>query len=301
VAQLEPASISRRPGEFAGRPSAGEAGPAVGESQPGSSPPVEVRDVRGVAELRACQALQRRAWGITEDGYVVPVATMAAAQKVGGLVLGAFEAGQLVGFSFAFLGRVRGDLVLYSQLTAVDTDRQGRGIGRYLKLEQRRRAREMGLPAVAWVFDPLQASNAAFNLAVLGASCRTYEVDLYGPRTDPLNAGLDTDRLLAEWPTGGEPGGRRECWPDGVELVEAAPRPDGLRRPTAMRTAPPGTPHLHVEIPAAINAVKAADPELACAWQRAVRDTLLPAFDAGYVAVGFARGDRPCYLLERAA
>jgi predicted GNAT superfamily acetyltransferase len=266
-----------------------------------SPPPVEVRDVRGVAELRACQALQRRAWGITEDGYVVPVATMAAAQKVGGLVLGAYEAGQVVGFSFAFLGRVRGALVLYSQLTAVDPDRRGRGIGRYLKLEQRRRAREMGLPAVAWAFDPLQASNAAFNLAVLGATSRTYEVDLYGPRTDALNAGLATDRLLAEWPTSGEPGGRRERWPDGVELVEAVPRPDGLRRPAAVRTVPPGAPWLHVEIPADINAVKAADLELACAWQRAVRDALLPAFDAGYVAVGFARGDSPCYLLERAA
>jgi predicted GNAT superfamily acetyltransferase len=262
---------------------------------------VVVRDVAGVAELRACQALQRRAWGITEDGYVAPVAIMAAARKVGGLVLGAFADGQLVGFSFAFLGRIRGDLVLYSQLTAVDPDRRGRGIGRLLKREQRRRAREMGLPAVAWAFDPLQARNAAFNLAVLGATSRAYEVDLYGPRTDALNAGLATDRLLAEWPTGGEPVGRRERWPDGVELVETAPRPDGLRRPTAVRERPERAPRLHVEIPADINAVKAADLELACAWQWAVRDTLRSAFDAGYVAVGFARGERTCYLLERAA
>src|ERR687886_2326335 len=101
---------------------------------------VVVRDVRGADELRACQALQRRAWGITEDGYVVPVATMAAAQKVGGLVLGAFDGQRLVGFSFAFLGRVGGRLVLYSQLTGVDPDHQDRRVGRALKLEQRRRA-----------------------------------------------------------------------------------------------------------------------------------------------------------------
>src|ERR671935_1923075 len=106
VADLEPAAASGRPGEPAGRTFAGEAGPAGGEAKHMSPPPVEVRDVRGVAELRACQALQRRAWGITEDGYVVPVATMAAAQKVGGQVLGAFDAQeQLLGFTFAFIGR----------------------------------------------------------------------------------------------------------------------------------------------------------------------------------------------------
>src|SRR5262249_51451244 len=144
----------------------------------------------------------RRTWGIVEDGYVVPVATMAGAQKVGGLVLGAFDqADTLVGFTFAFLGRLRGQLVLYSQLGGVDPSLQGSGIGRVLKLEQRRRAQAMGIDAVVWAFDPLQASNAAFNLGVLGAVCREYAVDMYGSRTDVLNAGLATDRLLAEWST----------------------------------------------------------------------------------------------------
>src|SRR5207302_3972745 len=102
-----------------------------------------VRDLRDADELRAAQALQRRAWGITEDGYLVPVATMSAAQKVGGLVLGAFQqdSSRLVGFSFAFLGRLRGELILYSQLTGVDPALQSTGVGRQLKYEQRRRAR----------------------------------------------------------------------------------------------------------------------------------------------------------------
>src|SRR5689334_14120896 len=76
---------------------------------------VTVRDVEGVEELRACQELQRRAWGITEDGYVVPVATMASVQRVGGLVLGAFDGrGNLVGFAFGFLGKLNGRLILWS-------------------------------------------------------------------------------------------------------------------------------------------------------------------------------------------
>src|SRR6185437_14226254 len=127
---------------------------------------------------------------------------------------------QLVGFAFAFLGRLQNRLILYSQLTGVHPAHQSAGVGRLLKFEQRRRAREMGLEAVAWPFDPLQASNAAFNLGVLGAVCRTYEVDLYGSRSDALNAGLQTDRLLAEWSTQSEPQANVAPWPDGVDLIE---------------------------------------------------------------------------------
>src|SRR4029077_4128309 len=107
-----------------------------------SSPPattVTIVDVHGGDELRACQELQRRAWGITEDGYVLPVAIMAGAQKVGGLILGAFDANALlVGFAVAFLGRLKGRLILYSQLTGVHPAHQSTGIGRLLKFEQRR-------------------------------------------------------------------------------------------------------------------------------------------------------------------
>jgi predicted GNAT superfamily acetyltransferase len=272
-----------------------------------SNPPattVTIRDVRGADELRACQELQRRAWGITEDGYVLPVAIMAGAQKVGGLILGAFDAnGQLVGFAFGFLGRLKNSLILYSQLTGVHPAHQSAGVGRMLKFEQRRRARDMGLDAVVWAFDPLQASNAAFNLGVLGATCRTYEVDLYGSRSDALNSGLATDRLLAEWSTRTPPEGRVEPWTDGVDLIESVAFHDrGLFRPATVRPIPPDAEHLHVEIPASIADIKGyASPTIAQEWQRAVRETLQAAFGAGFVAVGFSRAEpkRPRYLLER--
>src|SRR5205823_2553549 len=65
---------------------------------------------------------------------------------------------------------------------------------------QRAWAKDQGLDLVAWSFDPLQAGNANFNLNRLGATSRTYEVNYFGDRTDALNTGLDTDRLLVEWP-----------------------------------------------------------------------------------------------------
>ena len=258
---------------------------------------VIVRDVRGADELRACQELQRRAWGITEDGYVLPVATMAGAQKVGGLILGAFDSGdRLVGFAFAFLGKLREQLILYSQLTGVHPAHQSTGVGRLLKFEQRRRARDMGLESVVWAFDPLQASNAAFNLGVLGAICRTYEVDMYGARSDTLNAGLATDRLLAEWPTGTDHTGRTETWPDTFDLIETQQaRPLKVRQPAA------DVQHASISIPPSIGEIKTS-PGIAQEWQTALREAFQAAFDARFQAVGFSRAERgrPRYLLERA-
>jgi predicted GNAT superfamily acetyltransferase len=264
---------------------------------------VSIRDVHGADELRACQDLQRRAWGITEDGYVLPVATMAGAQKVGGIILGAFDDGnqQLLGFAFAFLGRLKNRLILYSQLTGVHPAHQSTGIGRLLKFEQRRRARDVGLEAVVWAFDPLQASNAAFNLGVLGATCRTYEVDMYGPRTDALNAGLATDRLLAEWLTTSEPTVSPALWPHGAELIETYVD-RGIRRPANVRAIPRDASHLEIEIPPRIADLKAyGSPSSAQEWQQALREAFQAAFDAGFVAVGFTRDepDRPRYILER--
>src|SRR5438876_4814832 len=109
---------------------------AHGVSSHPSAATVTIRDVHGADELHACQELQRRAWGITEEGYVLPVAIMAGAQKVGGLILGAFDANeQLVGFAFGFLGRLKANLILYSQLTGVHPAHQSAGVGRLLKFE----------------------------------------------------------------------------------------------------------------------------------------------------------------------
>jgi predicted GNAT superfamily acetyltransferase len=233
---------------------------------------------------------------------------MAGAQKVGGLILGAFDdANQhLIGFAFAFLGRLQDRLILYSQLTGVHPAHQSTGVGRMLKFEQHRRARDMGLEAVVWAFDPLQASNAAFNLGVLGAACRTYEVDMYGSRSDALNAGLATDRLLAEWPTASDPAaGRTEPWSDGVNLIQTKPFRDlGFGLVDRLDPIPATATHVYISIPGRITDVKSYGPPAAAReWQRALREAFQAAFGAGFVAVGFSRADprQPCYLLERTA
>lgn len=270
---------------------------------------VQVRDVAGTDELRACQQLQKRTWGITEDGYLLPVATLAAAQKMGGSVLGAFRGGALVGFTFAFLGRYRGgELTLYSQLAAIDPAHQGAGIGRQLKLAQRQRALELGLGSVTWTFDPLQAKNAAFNLATLGARGIAYETDLYGNRTDPLNAGLATDRLVVQWPTRGPLGGEAELDPELDRLVRSSASHHAASSRPIRGSFPESRERAHdvvlIESPADIATLKQREPDRAKAWQCAVRDAFQGAFAEGLVVTGFVRDrsrGRAFYVLRRSA
>src|SRR5271169_2435281 len=86
---------------------------------------ITIRRAVTIADYRACQEAQKRAWEISDDGYLIPIATMVGADLHGGLVVGAFLAdGEAVAMSFAFLGRIEGRMCLYSQLTGVVPEHQ---------------------------------------------------------------------------------------------------------------------------------------------------------------------------------
>jgi predicted GNAT superfamily acetyltransferase len=252
---------------------------------------ITIRKAETVADYQACQAAQRKAWGITEESYVVPIATMVGAQLHGGLVLGAFlPGGEAVGLSFAFLGLIEGQLGLYSQLTGVVPGYQDRGIGGRLKHAQRDLARAEGLSLIAWAFDPLQAGNARFNLDRLGATAGRYVENMYGPRTDTLNVGTPTDRLIVTWETDpttrSRPSIAVEEARDLPRLIEAETRPDGLRVVVA-RTATPTVPWTLLEVPNDISRLRSIDAREADHWRLAVRDAFQAAFADGFRAVGF--------------
>lgn len=265
-----------------------------------------IRPCHCAADYQACQKAQKAAWGITEEGYVVPIATMVGAQLHGGLVLGAFlPDGQAVGLSFAFLARIGSRIGLYSQLTGVVPHYQGLGIGEQLKHAQRRSARQDGLPLIAWAFDPLQAGNAHFNLARLGATATRYVENMYGPRTDALNANVPTDRLIAQWETH-DPQGE----PAPLPSLDSSPRLISIEtetsnptfNPAPLQENPPG--HLLLEVPPRIADLRHNSPPLAEAWRQAIHAAFTAAFAAGYAATGFSRqpspeGTRHLYVLTR--
>jgi len=268
---------------------------------------ITIRRALTAAEYRACQVAQREAWGIDEEGYVIPVATMVGANLHGGLVLGAFlPGGEAVAMSFAFLGRIEGRLCLYSQLMGVIPSHQSRGLGYQIKLLQRDFARAVGIDLIVWAFDPLQAGNAYFNLSRLGATAGRYVANMYGERTDRLNVGVPTDRLIAEWSTGA-------AAPAAISAAAAATLPrlietevgDGTLMPLAFRApAALDAPRFLLEIPTGIAELRREQPALAERWRVAVGQAFQLAFAGSYRAVQFIRDDpsghrRGFYLLER--
>jgi len=274
---------------------------------------ITIRRAETVADYRACQDAQRQAWGIDEDGYLIPVATMVGANLHGGLVLGAFlPNGEAVATSFAFLGRIEGRLCLYSQLTGVVPSYQSRGLGYQIKMLQREVARAAGIDLIAWAFDPLQAGNAHFNLTRLGATAGRYVANMYGERADRLNAGVPTDRLIAEWSTTAEP-------PAVISSASVASLPrlieteasegegpgGGSLVPRAVRDAAAlDAPRLLLEIPIDISELRRDQPALAERWRAAAGQAFRLAFERSYRAVQFIRDDasghrRGFYLLER--
>jgi predicted GNAT superfamily acetyltransferase len=270
---------------------------------------INIRRAVTVADYRACQEAQKRAWDISDDGYLIPVATMVGANLHGGLVAGAFlPHGEAVAMSFAFLGRTEGEFCLYSQLTGVVPEYQSRGLGYEIKLFQSQIARSEGIPTIAWSFDPLQAGNAHFNLTRLGAHAGRFFENMYGPRTDRLNAGVPTDRLIARWELARAPAAPLsfQSVSELPRLLEVSDTPKEGLLPAGISTGLTlSEPRLLLEIPIDISALRSEDPATAERWRSMVARAFQLALGKSYRAVHFVRDNatvlrRGFYVLERA-
>jgi predicted GNAT superfamily acetyltransferase len=143
-------------------------------------------------------ALQREVWNFS-DAELVPLRLFVVAEKVGGQVLGAFDGNDMVGFALSVPGVRGGHPYLHSHMLAVRKQYRNGGLGRRIKLFQREEALRHGFELIEWTFDPLEIKNAYFNVERLGAIARRYTINQYGITTSPLQGGLPTDRLIAEW------------------------------------------------------------------------------------------------------
>ena len=166
---------------------------------PGSAPAeATIRPVAELEELEACVRLQVATWGY-DPADVVPRRMFSLASRIGGQVLGAFLGEDLVGFLLALPAFRNGRGYLHSHMLAVVPELRDQGLGQRLKLAQRDDALARGIDLIEWTFDPLEGKNAHLNLNRLGAISRRSAHDFYGPTSSPLQGGLPTDRLYAEW------------------------------------------------------------------------------------------------------
>ena len=164
---------------------------------------IEIRECTTLDELAACVDLQRAVFALPEV-ELSPVRHLIVTKNAGGFAIGAFAAGQLVGFVLSVPAFLRGERAFYSHMTAVAADFQSYGIGARLKWAQRERALAAGVKFIKWTFEPGKARNAFFNLEKLGAVVTEYQRNFYGTDYSTNGGtgekiGLDSDRLFAEW------------------------------------------------------------------------------------------------------
>ena len=203
------------------------------------------------------------------DAELVPLRLFVVAEKVGGQVMGAFDGAAMVGFALSVPGTRSGHIYLHSHMLAVRSDHRNGGLGRRLKLLQREDALARGIELIEWTFDPLEIKNAYLNIEKLGAIARRYNINQYGITSSPLQGGLPSDRLIAEW------------WLKSkrVETLLATGKNPTFARQEA------------IEVPAEIYAWKAAVETRVKAKQvqERNREQFLKAFDAGLAVLGYER------------
>ncbi len=266
-----------------------------------------------VAEYHACEEVQLAVWGGGER-EIVPYDIMRAIVHAGGTVLGAWDGDAPVGMALSIVGW--GDVGAYhhSHLLAVLPAYRAAGVGMRLKLAQRVFVLAQGLDRMTWTFDPLESANAHLNIAKLGGTSDTYLPDFYGAMPEALNAGLPSDRLLVAWHLRAPHVlGRLATVAVGGSSIGPLTAPDAHDAPFALRMDADGSPQpivtdsaarrIRIEIPADIQATKAASPAVACSWRTTTRAAFTDAFVAGYIVTDYRapRYHRPecgCYLLS---
>jgi len=250
---------------------------------------IRIRPLKTEKEFRACEEIQREVWGAS----AISAELLSVMQKYGGAVLGAMAAGEMAGFLCAFLAKRKGKLIHWSHMMAVRPRFRDRGLGFRMKLLHRQLARDQGLRAICWTFDPLQSRNAKLNVGRLGVQIEEYIPDCYGKFPSRIEKGLPSDRFVACWNIASaeverrlrqrSEGGIDLSWPR-VNETRRAPRHFLKNHRIAWNLS---APRLLVEIPDDTDAMRERDLRLAKRWRMETRRIFQHYFDRGYEVEDF--------------
>ena len=184
----------------------------------------------------------------------------------GAYLSGAFMDGECVGAAFAFPATT-GGLHLHSHMTAVLDKFRDKGIGHALKVDQYKWAKQNNYREITWTFDPLVARNARLNILKLGVDISAYYPNFYGDMPDELNAGDESDRVMAN-----------------LKVVGDAPTP-------RTSISAPDKSAVLIAIPSDIVAIRGKDLAENLRWRRSVRDEFVGVLARGGKVIGFSENN----------
>ena len=223
---------------------------------------IQVRKLETLTDQTLGRDIFDKTWAMDSGTEITPNLLQAMVHS-GAYLSGAFIDKKCVGAAFAFPATTKG-LHLHSHMTAVLDKYRDQGIGYALKIDQWHWAKKNNYAEITWTFDPLVARNAKLNLIKLGVDISAYYPNFYGDMPDALNAGDESDRVMASWKVVGEQ-------PLAKSII----------------TNPSGSDRL-IKIPEDIVAIRSEDISENFKWRHKVRDEFIRAFEKGGKVVGFS-------------
>ena len=266
---------------------------------------VQIRELAEVDDLQRLCVLVDEIWHPEPTNPPVTAEFLRALAYAGNYVAGAFAGDQLAGICVGFFD-APAEHAMHSHIAGVSARVGGKHVGFALKLHQRAWALSRDVTTIAWTFDPLVCRNAYFNIVKLGAAAAEYLPDFYGAMDDLINAGDDSDRLLAVWPLAADSvasasqGAVSAADASRLRAAGAAVAldidADGL---PAIRDADPRASTVLVRVPLDIETVRRHHEPVARRWRHAVRQVLGGLMSDGARVAGFDRSG--WYVVQRGA
>ena len=223
---------------------------------------ISIRPLTSLPDQALGRMIFDHTWAMDAGTEITPNLLQAMIHS-GAYLSGAFIDGECVGAAFAFPATTGGPH-LHSHMTAVIDKFRDKGIGHALKVDQYKWAKQNNYKEITWTFDPLVARNAKLNILKLGVDISAYYPNFYGDMPDELNAGDESDRVMAS-----------------LKVVGDAPTP---------RTAisAPDKSAVLIAIPSDIVAIRVKDIAENLRWRRLVRDEFVDVLARGGKVVGFS-------------
>ena len=223
---------------------------------------ISIRPLTSLPDQDLGRMIFDKTWAMDAGTEITPNLLQAMIHS-GAYLSGAFVDGECVGAAFAFPATT-GGLHLHSHMTAVLDSFRDKGIGYALKVDQYKWAKQNNYKEITWTFDPLVARNAKLNVLKLGVDISAYYPNFYGDMPDELNAGDESDRVMAS-----------------LKVVGDVPTPRA-----AIST--PDKSAVLIAIPDDIVAIRGKDLAENLRWRRSVRDEFASALARGGKVIGFS-------------
>jgi len=223
---------------------------------------ISIRPLTSLSDQVLGRMIFDHTWAMDAGTEITPNLLQAMIHS-GAYLSGAFMDGECVGAAFAFPATT-GGLHLHSHMTAVLDKFRDKGIGHALKIDQYKWAKQNKYKEITWTFDPLVARNAKLNILKLGVDISAYYPNFYGDMPDELNAGDESDRVMASLKVVGET-------PTSRSVIST-----------------PDKSAVLIAIPSDIVAIRGKDLAENLRWRRSVRDEFVDVLARGGKVIGFS-------------